>query len=128
MDKGYIYIRNHESYDVFNACKLGKTLNLGQRDSQYSTSEIKRGYFYPVIEIDNTLLNKVEFDLKDYFYDRNIKFNAGKEFYDSSIKNDIECYFKEKNIKYKLLTKDEITNLILDGLPEKISILSLELS
>jgi hypothetical protein len=125
MNKGYIYIRNHISYDVFNACKLGKTLNLGKRDSQYSTSEIKRGHFYPVIEIDNTLLNKVEFDLQDYFYDRNIRFDGGIEFYDTSIKNDIECYFKEKNIKYKLLNKDEITNLILEGLPDQINVLNL---
>ena len=29
---GYIYVRRHESYDKYNAIKLGKTINIPDRD------------------------------------------------------------------------------------------------
>lgn len=47
---GYIYTRNHPSYDVDDACKMGKALNIPERDSQYATGEIKRGYFSAVLQ------------------------------------------------------------------------------
>jgi hypothetical protein len=40
---GYIYIRTNELCDLHNACKLGKTTNLPDRESGYITSEIKKG-------------------------------------------------------------------------------------
>ena len=52
-DIGYIYIRCHNNYDIYNACKLGETLNIVDRDSQYITGEIERGYFELVVEIYN---------------------------------------------------------------------------
>jgi hypothetical protein len=48
---GYIYIRNHPSYDIENCCKMGKTNNIPERDTQYATGEIKRGYFETVYEV-----------------------------------------------------------------------------
>jgi hypothetical protein len=39
---GYIYVRNHPSYE--DACKMGKSNNIPERDTQYATGEIKRGY------------------------------------------------------------------------------------
>ena len=48
---GYIYVRFHESYEKYNACKLGKTQNIPDRDTQYATGEIKRGYFEAVFEV-----------------------------------------------------------------------------
>ena len=47
-EKGYIYIRKQESYDLHNACKLGKTINIPERESNYITCEIQRGYFEDV--------------------------------------------------------------------------------
>ena len=32
--KGYIYVRNHPSYDGENACILGKTENIYDTDAQ----------------------------------------------------------------------------------------------
>jgi len=29
---GYIYVRNHPSYDVDDACKMGKANNIPERD------------------------------------------------------------------------------------------------
>ena len=49
--KGYIYVRNNIFYKPFFACKLGKTINIPERDSQYATGEIIRGYFECVYEI-----------------------------------------------------------------------------
>ena len=48
---GYIYVRNHPSYDVDDACKMGKANNISERDTQYATGEIKRGYFDAVFEV-----------------------------------------------------------------------------
>ncbi len=31
MSVAYIYIRSHPSYDVHNACKLGKTNNITEK-------------------------------------------------------------------------------------------------
>ena len=33
--KGYIYIRTHPSYDFYDACKLGKTDNIKNRESDF---------------------------------------------------------------------------------------------
>ena len=48
---GYNYIRNHPSYDVNDVCKMGKVNNIPERDTQYATGEIKRGYFEAVFEV-----------------------------------------------------------------------------
>ena len=48
---GYIYVRNHPSYDVDDACKMCKANNIPERDTQYATGEIKRGYFEAVFEV-----------------------------------------------------------------------------
>ena len=45
MSNNYIYIRNHKYYDIDNVCKLGQTKNIVERDSQYLTSEFKKGEF-----------------------------------------------------------------------------------
>ena len=36
---GYIYVRNHPSYDVDDACKMGKAINIPERDTQYATGD-----------------------------------------------------------------------------------------
>lgn len=56
---GYIYIRNHSSYDIYDACKIGKTNNIPERDMQYATGEIKRGYFEMVL-IVNIMIKKLK--------------------------------------------------------------------
>ena len=48
---GYIYFRRHPSYDADDACKMGKTNNIPERDTQYATGEIQRGYFEAVFEV-----------------------------------------------------------------------------
>ena len=76
---GYIYIRCHVSYE--NACKMGKTFNIPERDNQYATSEIKRGYFELVLEVSAEQVGLIEKLLQNQFRDYNIKYDAGIEFY-----------------------------------------------
>ena len=50
VEKGYIYLRNHESYHKYEAYKLGKTKNIPNRNNGYVTNEILRGNFEAVFE------------------------------------------------------------------------------
>ena len=119
MNIGYIYIRTNEYWDLYDAFKLGKTLSIPDREQTYITSEIKRGTYVMIIEIDLIILDNIEKKLQIYFNELNlhIKFNAGIEFYKKEIVNFIIPYFDKNNIKYKILSKDEI-----DGLIRKIRI------
>lgn len=109
---GYIYIRNHESYDVYDACKMGKANNIPERDTQYATGEIKRGYFESVFEVPIENVGMVERLLQNEFWELNIKYDAGREFYNKKIINVIEPYLIKIGIKYRKLSKEEIKNLI----------------
>jgi superfamily II DNA or RNA helicase len=114
MNVGYIYIRTNEYWDIYDAFKLGKTSSILDREQTYITSEIKRGSYVMIIEIDVTILDNVEKQLQVYFNEINlhIKFNAGVEFYKKEIINLIIPYFDMTDIKYKILSKDEIGGLI----------------
>ncbi len=107
---GYIYVRSHPSYN--NACKLGKSCNIPERDTQYATGEIKRGYFELVFEISIKKINIIERLLQNEFYEFNIRYDAGTEFYDKEIINLIEPYLTNMKINYKKLSKEEINNLV----------------
>jgi len=119
MNIGYIYIRTNEYWDLYNAFKLGKTLSIPDREQTYITSEVKRGFYVMVIEIDLIILDNIEKQLQIYFNKLNlhIKFNAGIEFYKKEVINFIIPYLDTNNIKYTILSKDEI-----DGLIRKIRI------
>ena len=102
MSYGYIYIRSNEYWDFYDVYKLGKTLNIPDREQTYITSEIRRGKYIMVIEIDESFLDEIEKQLQIYFNELNlnIKFNAGTEFYKKEIINLIIPYFESKNVKY----------------------------
>ena len=109
---GYIYVRNHISYDVDDACKMGKSNNIPERDAQYATGEIKRGYFEAVFEIPIKKMGIIERLLQNEFCELNIKYDAGIEFYNKKIISLIEPYLITLKIKYKKLSKQEINDLI----------------
>jgi superfamily II DNA or RNA helicase len=107
-NKGYIYLRNHLSYD--NACKMGKANNIPERDTQYATGEIKRGYFEAVFEVEKVGI--VERLLQYEFRELNIRYDAGTEFYNKKIIELIEPYLITLGgIKYKKLSEQEIKEL-----------------
>ena len=82
-----IYIREHESYDLYNGCKLGIATNLYNRDKVYATGEIKRGKFIYCINILNKENFTVEKRLQNYFKSLglHIKYNSGNEFFKKNI-------------------------------------------
>ena len=94
----YIYIRCHPAYDVYNACKLGKTSKIPERDSMYATGEIVRGEFKIVFEVQD-----VEAELKRNFQNLNIKRNAGTEFFDKKIIDLIEPWLIENCHVYEII-------------------------
>ncbi len=106
----YIYIRNHPSYDIDHACKMGKANNIPERDTQYATGEIKRGYFEEVFEVHNA--KYIERLLQNEFHELNIKYDAGTEFYNKKIITLIEPYLVTLGIKYRKLSKQEINDLV----------------
>jgi superfamily II DNA or RNA helicase len=109
---GYIYVRNHPSYDVDDACKMGKAINIPERDTQYATGEIKRGYFEVVFEVLIEKMGIIERLLQYEFRELNIKYDAGTEFYNKKIITLIEPYLISRGIKYKKLSRREISDLV----------------
>mgnify|MGYP001171939242 CR=1 FL=1 len=109
---GYIYVRNHPSYDVDDACKMGKANNIPERDTQYATGEIKRGYFEAVFEVPIEKMGIIERLLQNEFRELNVKYDAGTEFYNKKIITLIEPYLFKLGIIYKKLSKQEISDLV----------------
>lgn len=109
---GYIYVRNHSSYDVDDACKMGKANNIPERDTQYATGEIKRGYFEAVFEVPIKKIGIVERLLQNEFRELNVKYDAGTEFYNKKIITLIEPYLIKLGIRYRKLSKQEISDLV----------------
>ena len=114
MEYGYIYIRTNEYWNNYDVYKLGKTCNIIDREQTYITSEIKRGNYVMIIEIELKILDEIEKNLQKYFKELNlqIKYDGGIEFYKKEIINYIIPYFDKNKIKYKILSKDEIDVLI----------------
>jgi len=109
---GYIYIRNHPSYDLDDACKMGKANNIPERDTQYATGEIKRGYFEAVFEVPIEKMGIIERLLQNEFRELNIKYDGGTEFYNKKIITLIEPYLIALGIKFSKLSKQEISDLV----------------
>lgn len=109
--KGYIYIRQHPSYDAYDVCKLGKASNIPERDSQYATGEIIRGHFIEVFEV-STNVAVTERLLQYEFRNFNVKYDAGTEFYNKEIIERIEPCLVCLGIPYRRLSKQEIYNLV----------------
>ena len=110
----YIYIRDHPSYDKYAGCKLGKTTNIPDRDTQYATGEIKRGNFELVIEMPKEVIGIVEKLLQNNFNSLgfHIQRDGGTEFYNRDIIPLIVPYLEKTNIQFRIISKHEIEGLI----------------
>ena len=112
LTDGYIYVRNHSSYNEFNACKMGKASNIPDRDTQYATGELKRGQFEAVFEVPIGKVGLIERLLQLHFRELHVKYDAGTEFYDKQIITLIEPYLITLGVKYKKLSSQEINDLV----------------
>ena len=114
-NNGLIYIRQHIYYNNDKICKLGKSKNIPDRDNCYATGEYIRGYFTLVIVIfdnqkyDDTYVEKL---LQRYFKNYHSKKNGGSEFYQFKIIDEIVSFLNKTIIQFKVLTDEEINNLI----------------
>jgi len=116
---GYIYVRCNEWWlNDYKSCKMGKTTNIPDRDSQYATGEIKRGYFESVYEVNCPII--VERVLKYEFRELNIIYDGGTEFYNQKIIDLIEPKLTELGIEYRKLSKQEISDLVRRNRVKKI--------
>lgn len=110
-----MYIRDHYSYRIFNVYKVGITTNLYLRNETYKTGEYYNGNYIKVIQlfdIDNKLFNFIDRNIKLYFKKLHTYYKGGNEFYDVSIYNKIDKYFKKTNLNYKIFINDEIKKII----------------
>ena len=108
---GYIYIRSHPAYDAHDACKMGKTESIPERDAQYATGEIERGKFEPVFEVHIRQMSMVENLLKCKFSKLNVKLDAGTEFFNKKIITLIEPYLCKVGIQFRRLSEEEIEKM-----------------
>lgn len=111
MDFGYIYLREHESYDIYNCYKLGKTVNIPERENTYITGEIKKGNFIMILKVKINEVDLIEQKLKNYFIKINFYVDGGTEFFNKSILGEIEKYLSQNNIYFVKLKKEEIDEL-----------------
>jgi superfamily II DNA or RNA helicase len=110
---GYIYVRTHEAYELYdyNACKLGKTQNITNREPNYITGEIKRGEFSYVFEVPLDQMSRAELWLRYDFKSFNVYIDGGTEFYKKSIIPLIITQLKKRNIEARQLSREEIENI-----------------
>jgi len=112
LTKAYIYARSHPSYELDDACKIGKANNIPERDTQYATGEIKRGYFEAVFEVPIENVGQIERLLQNEFRELNVIYDGGTEFYKKKIIALIEPYLISIGIEYRKLSKEEIRDLV----------------
>lgn len=108
---GYIYIRNHESYEIYKLIKIGKTNDLISRGCTYATGEIKRGSYIQIYKLPIDILNQVDNHIKTEFKHYNNYYNAGTEFYNIKIINEIETFFINYNYNYQKISIDQIKHI-----------------
>ena len=109
--KGSIYLRDNDWYKMDNVIKMGMAKCVKDRNNTYVTGELRRGEYICVIEIPLDMMKIIEKCLKNYFKEYNIYIDGGTEFYKRCIIDLIEPYFKNINIDYKILTKEEINSM-----------------
>ena len=108
MEHGYIYVRNHYAYDTYNAVKIGKTLNISDRNNNYKTSEITGGYFSLIIKMSFMHIDSVESKIFKEFKNFNIKYkDGGSEFYNKDILTKIIPFISSLNIKFEIINNPE---------------------
>jgi hypothetical protein len=112
---GYIYIRTNEWWNWYNICKLGKSINVSDRENGYVPGEPIRGKFTMVFRVSD--MDEIETMLKKEF--QSLNFNqkndddrtGGTEFFNKTIISLIEPFLIKHGFTYEKLTDEEINEL-----------------
>jgi len=93
-----------------NVYKVGIIKFIKNRNDTYITSEIIRGHFIKIFElnINDNQLRIIDNLIKSKFKNYNIYFDGGTEFYKKEISNKIEDFLIKYNIKFKLVDENEL--------------------
>jgi superfamily II DNA or RNA helicase len=128
MSLGYIYIRDNDWYKQSKVFKLGITISIKDRENTYITSELYKGNYVKIYElnINKTKLHLIDNLIKKDFKHYNIYYNGGTEFYNRLIIDEIEPYLIKNNIKFISKTNDELyrinrKNIIIDNYSKLVS-------
>ena len=108
---GIIYIRKNELCVLKQIIKIGITGNGKNRDDAYTTYEHVRGAFIMVIEIPLNIMRTLDKMLKNYFKEYNDYKGGGTEYYKVCVIDKIVPYLELMNIKFKVLSTEEIETL-----------------
>lgn len=112
--KGYIYLRDNNWYKENDVIKMGMTISIKDRQNGYITSEIKRGKFIKIIEINNINQNQLKLIdnlLKDNFKELNVKYDASTELYKRDIEDKLEEFFIKRRIPYLIVNESDLKRL-----------------
>jgi len=107
----YIYVRANEWLESHNEVKVGGCENIPNRESGYVTGERKRGKFVLVIELYDDW-RKIETLIKKNFKNLHRYIDGCTEIYSDQILSEIIPFLLHSNIKFKILTDDEINKLL----------------
>lgn len=110
---GYLYIRFNEYLTtMYDACKLGITGNMPNRNNGYITGEVKPGFWKLVFEVPFEQMEIIEKLLQIDFQKFHIYHPSGAtEIYKKAITDLVEPHLIKYGIEYKKLSEDEINNL-----------------
>lgn len=108
---GTVYLRDNVWFANENLYKMGITKCPVSRACTYITSEPIPGEYSYIIEIHLAVMHELDKRLKEHFSAININAGGGTEFYDRTIINLLEPFFITAGIWYKILTKEEISQI-----------------
>jgi len=111
---GYLYVRVHPAYDIHDACKMGMTnTTLPDREGQYVTGEVTKGYFQLVIEMSPTYTRIIETCLKNHFstLGYHVQLSGGTEFYKRDIIDLIVPYLEQTNLVFRVLSIEDMETM-----------------
>lgn len=119
---GYIYIRDNEWFKLRNVYKLGITHSIKDRSNSYITSEIIRGCFIVIVEVDltNNSLSSIDNLMKKEFKELNIYFDGGTEYYNRIVIDKIEDFLIKFNINYNYKNENELKRINRENEPSII--------
>jgi predicted helicase len=110
-ETGTIYVYLNEWFQQNNVEKHGISTDEVRRKATYKTGEIRSGNYVLVIKIPINKLKLLDNLLKNELQKHNVRFDGGTEFYTPNAKDLIEPYLQTLNIKYYILSQNEIDDM-----------------